>query len=269
MAATNQNLAGSNSLDALGNILKLFGIGAGNTSGTTTTSTGGTETTSVTKNVDPATVAALMQNAVNSVQGLNSITSGERASGLYNSSTNQLLVNDFLAKAAAQAAAQSSGTTTTTRSATPQVQKTVPNSKGNNSKLLGGALLGYEAYKKSGLDKLLGGSTPASEDGLSLVNENLSDWKATGDSGISGYGQGSLSVDAFNNAVNPEAFYGEDNSTFSLNSLGDFADNISTGIGDITSGIWDIGNIGSFMPALPDLGGMFDSGIGDWFSEWI
>lgn len=75
--------------------------------------TSSTQTTS--SNISKPGMDALLQQILGSAQGLSSIASGQRGAGLYNSSTNQLLLNDFMTRAAGELEKQRAGTTSTTR----------------------------------------------------------------------------------------------------------------------------------------------------------
>lgn len=75
--------------------------------------TSSTQTTS--SNISKPGMDALLQQILGSAQGLSSVASGQRGAGLYNSSTNQLLLNDFMTRAAGELEKQRAGTTTTTR----------------------------------------------------------------------------------------------------------------------------------------------------------
>jgi hypothetical protein len=94
--------------------------------GKTTSTSGTTQTTSETVSQDKT--AALIKQIMEGTSGLSAVSSGQKAAGLYNSSTNQLLTNDLMARAAAQVAALSSTKTTqtsgTTQKVAPQVNPT-------------------------------------------------------------------------------------------------------------------------------------------------
>ena len=79
----------------------------------TTSNSGGTNTTTVQNNVSPEAVNALVKSILEGTSGLASVASGAKNAGLYNSSTNTLLSNDLLARAAAEAAKLNSSQTTT------------------------------------------------------------------------------------------------------------------------------------------------------------
>lgn len=77
---------------------------------------GTTDTTS--QSVAPGGVEYLMRLALEGNQGLAAVSSGQRRAGLYNSSTNQLLSNDLLARSAGEIA-RSTASTTVQRGAAP------------------------------------------------------------------------------------------------------------------------------------------------------
>lgn len=83
---------------------------------TTQDTSGGSSTTTVTEGASSDSVSARIKTLLESSTGLASIAGQQRTAGLYNSSTNKLLVNDLVARATAQAeATQSSKTSTTTQ----------------------------------------------------------------------------------------------------------------------------------------------------------
>ena len=126
--ATAVSSSGETSLDALSKLVSMFSNSGGSTSTSTTTSGASADA-----------VNAAVTQALESVNGLSSVARGERSAGLYNSSTQTMLVNDLLTRAAANAAATQKTSTTTTQSKW---------SSGNNlAKLLGAAGLGVKAYK--------------------------------------------------------------------------------------------------------------------------
>jgi len=91
---------------------------------TTTTNSGGTTTTVNKTEAAPGAVDALIQSILSGASGLAAVAGGQRTAGLYNSSTNQLLVNDLAARAAAEGAKLTSQTTQTTTTA-PTTQTSV------------------------------------------------------------------------------------------------------------------------------------------------
>lgn len=89
------------SLVNLGQLISLYGGGGGSTVTTT-------------PNISQAGVDATIARILQSEQGLASITSGANRSGLYNSSTAQLLTDDLVARTAAETERARAGQTVTT-----------------------------------------------------------------------------------------------------------------------------------------------------------
>jgi len=91
-------------VDTAAQLANLIGLISGKTQSQTTSS-----------NVSKQGMDALMQQILSGPQGLASIANGQRSAGLYNSSTNQLLTNDFVTRSAGELAARQAGTTTVTK----------------------------------------------------------------------------------------------------------------------------------------------------------
>lgn len=102
------------------NALSLAGVLTGGKSSTTTT----------TKNVSQDAIDAAVKKQLEGTQGLASITGGEKAAGLYNSTVATQLVNDLMTRTAGEAASQN----------TPTTQKTT-GSGGGQQALMGLGLL--------------------------------------------------------------------------------------------------------------------------------
>lgn len=135
-------MAEATSLDAVASLLKLF---TGDSK--TRTQTGGsvTESQSTQSSLSDEDLAGLLRTALESNQGLASVTQGQKAAGLFNSTSNKLLTNDLLARLTAQAAQQgASKTTTSTRTATPIVTR---DANGGSDIMRKGALA-LTAYQK-------------------------------------------------------------------------------------------------------------------------
>ena len=122
-------------LDAMLKLIQAF-------TGVTETRTGGGFTQTEKTNITPEQQAMLLKAALDSNSGLASVTSGQKAAGLYNSSTGGLLANDLLARLTAQVAGQTASKTTT-RTASPSTTKT-----GGASSNFNKALLGLAAFQK-------------------------------------------------------------------------------------------------------------------------
>ena len=155
-SALNQNINTAAGLAQLASAL--FGKGD-----TTTTRSGGTTTSTKQTQISQEGLKSLIQSMLEDQStGLAKVASGGRASGIYNASTQQLLVNDLISRASNAAALASSPTTTTTTS--PKVTETskqagMLGSGGNNLMLplLGaGLLLKKDASGKSMFDTLSG-----------------------------------------------------------------------------------------------------------------
>src|SRR4051812_9023003 len=84
------------------------------TSGTNTVSTG----------VSQDAINAAVQSILEGSQGLAAVSAGQNKVGLYNSSTNRLLVNDLITRAAAQGASLNKTTTSTVNESTADNKST-------------------------------------------------------------------------------------------------------------------------------------------------
>lgn len=110
-SALSQNINTAASLAQLATAL--FGGGD-----TTTTKTGGTSTVNATStkktDISQAGLTALIQSMLEDQStGLAKVASGGRQAGLYNATTQQLMINDLISRASNQAALASAPTTTT------------------------------------------------------------------------------------------------------------------------------------------------------------
>lgn len=95
--------------DSQGNLQALLNL-YGSAKGTSTTST-------TSSNLNQTDVSALIQSILGGTQGLAAVASGQKTAGLRGSSTNQMLINDLLARVTTQTAAQTAGTRTTNKTA--------------------------------------------------------------------------------------------------------------------------------------------------------
>jgi hypothetical protein len=114
----------------------------------------GKSTTQTTKsNVSAEGVNAILQQILGSSQGLAQVASGQKSAGLYNSTTNQQLINDLITRTSGEVAKQTAGTTATTRQ-NPQLGgstlATAALALGAN-KILGPSIKGLAS--KTGVDK--------------------------------------------------------------------------------------------------------------------
>lgn len=105
--------SGSNSILQILNLFRPPG-------GSTITDSGSTTTTSV----DSNTVNTTIQQLLDGTSGLASLSQGEKSSGVYNSTTKQLLTNDLLSRAAGVASSLNKTVTTT-----PSVKSVNPSSQ--------------------------------------------------------------------------------------------------------------------------------------------
>lgn len=129
------------SLDAVTKLIQLF---AGS----------GKQTTTQSSSMSSEGLQALVKQALESNQGLAQVSAGQAGAGLYNSSTNQLLTNDLLARLTAQAQSNSQSKTITTQQAGAL--------SGNAGKALGGATVAGTLLKN-----LLGTGTKLATDSKS------------------------------------------------------------------------------------------------------
>lgn len=143
----------------LENIMDLIGLISPKGGSTTT----GTNTQTESNNVSPEAVQALIDSILGGTQGLAAVSQGQRGAGLYNSSTNQQLTNDLLARTAAEASKLNS-----TKTVTNQINQTTTPTAQVSPGMAGAGLLGLGAAqllaptikagaKKFGLDDI-GGS---------------------------------------------------------------------------------------------------------------
>ena len=166
-SALDQNINTAASLSILLSTL----LGSGDK---TTTTSGGTSTTTKQTNIDAAGLQSLIQSMLEDQStGLAKVASGSKQAGLYNASTNTLLVNDLISRAS-NAAALASAPTTTKTTTTPQTQVTASEGMlGANSNVLlpllgAGLLMKKDDAGKSVFDNLLGsvfGGSSGSESG--------------------------------------------------------------------------------------------------------
>lgn len=132
LPTTGSNLGGT--LTGVANLANLFlGSTTNQNTGGTTTSSGGTTTqtdsgttTTVTssESVSPDAVNALVKSILEGANGLAAVAGGQKNAGLYNSSTNQMLTNDLISRAAAEGA-KLNKTNTQTSTTGPRTQTTV------------------------------------------------------------------------------------------------------------------------------------------------
>ena len=116
-------------LEAVTDLIKLF---TGNSGGSnTTTTTSGRIGTKQTK-ISSELATQMLQNALESNQGLAAIAQGQAGAGMYNSTTNKLLTNDLLARLTANIAEKAAPTveSISPTTQTAKVANIVPSLKG-------------------------------------------------------------------------------------------------------------------------------------------
>lgn len=133
-------------------LLNLFTSKSGTTSGTQTQTTK--------SDISREGMDALLRQILESDRGVASIVSGERKTGLYNSTVNQQLLADFLSRAAGELAVKQAGTTTTSTT-NGRTDNSAPLSPGKTAGVvLGGSLLGptiSAGLKSAGIEGGIGG----------------------------------------------------------------------------------------------------------------
>ena len=116
-------------LEAVTDLIKLFTGNSGGSNTTTTTSGRiGTKQTMISSEL----ATRMLQNALESNQGLAAIAQGQAGAGMYNSTTNKLLTNDLLARLTANIAEKAAPTveSISPTTQTVKVANTVPSLKG-------------------------------------------------------------------------------------------------------------------------------------------
>lgn len=116
-------------LETVTDLIKLFTGNSGGSNTTTTTSGGiGTKQTRISSEL----ATQMLQNALESNQGLAAIAQGQAGAGMYNSTTNKLLTNDLLARLTANIAEKAAPTveSISPTTQTVKVANTVPSLKG-------------------------------------------------------------------------------------------------------------------------------------------
>lgn len=220
----------------LGDIQSLLDIFKGK-SQTTTSTTG--------EVVSPEKTNAIIQQILQGPGGLAALGAGQRAAGVYNSSTTQLLSNDLLARAASQAAlASTTKTTTQTTQQNPQLTpKNVTNLLGglatSTALRVGAKKLGIktpEEYLSNGIDYLNGTVFPGSVQGINSIGA---------DAGLSGYG--SAPVDT--GLLQDTSFLSAAESGSSIGSDAGLGSSFGAGLG-FGVGLGSLGDIGGTAGSL-------------------
>lgn len=168
MAAALAKTDGIGTLSGVANLAGLF-LGSNstvtNSGGTTTvTESGGTTTMTQQESVSQAAVDALVNSILSGTQGLAAVSSGQKGAGLYNSSTNSMLVNDLIARSAAEGAKLNKTTTNTTVTSpttrtqvAPQTTSTTVTPAKINPITAAGALAGLQMIPKDVKNSILKG----------------------------------------------------------------------------------------------------------------
>ena len=100
-------MAGEKSgIDNLQALLNLYSSAKGSSTSTTTRS-----------DISAEGTQQILNQILGSAQGLSQVAQGQKSAGIYNSSTNRLLVNDLLSRTAGEVAKLQAGTTTTNKTA--------------------------------------------------------------------------------------------------------------------------------------------------------
>ena len=115
-----------------------------------------TETTQ--GNLSMESMQQIITSILGGTQGLAAVSQGQKSAGIYNSTTNQQLVNDLLSKTSVQVAAANAGKTTTVSGGTKQTQAPGIDRILSEAGLKTGISMAASpvlkaAYKKSGLEK--------------------------------------------------------------------------------------------------------------------
>ena len=211
--------------DTIGDLTKLLGLVKGPS---TTTSQ------STSSNISAQGMQGLINQILQGSQGLATISQGQKASGLYGSTTNQMLTNDLITQASQKLGMAQAGTTTTSK------QKAASPLSGQNLlqmlTLLGGSkLLGptvKRGIKATGID----------DAGEKLAN--LIFGSGTG----SGAGAGS-------SALGSGAEFGSN-----ISALGSFADPLNAGV--MGAG-YDIPGTGTASGGLSNISAIAGAGLAD------
>lgn len=127
-------------------------VGAVRGTSSTTTRSGGSQTQTQTRDVDQAGIDRIVQRMVTGQGGQAAISGAARGAGLYNSSAEQLMLNDLNARVAGEVADRTAGTTTITE--TSPITQTVETPGMGVSGLLGP--LAIASIAKGPISNLLG-----------------------------------------------------------------------------------------------------------------
>lgn len=213
----------SSGIGELGPLLELFlgksGSSSSNVSGTTTTK----------ESISQAGVDAIVKSILEGNSGLASVASGQKSSGMYNSSTNKLLLNDLVARAAAEGAKANKSTTTSTNNSTNT--STNQNAQINPLKTAGGLLA------SSFLSPVL--KAGAKKYGITNPGQDFADYLfgSSAEAGLGGLGIGTGGATSLGAAFNPAAFEAANYGAEALSSVApevssSLAGSIGEGVGE-------------------------------------
>jgi len=240
-------------------ILKLMQLFTGKGSTTTQTSSGGTTTSG--KVISQDTVNGMLKSALEGTDGLASVVNGQQTSGMYNSTTNEMLTNDLLSRLTTNIASASAPTVTTTTPSTVTSTTKSPSLGTGGTLALAGLSLG-KSYIDPLVKKLTNGFTDtASIDGTGTSLEGgistaqLDNFDGTPDTGL---------LTSFGAVDNSSAGEGvtavTDAATASSDNFSDWFSGNYGNVADTTATATDA------TDTATDSGGGFFDTIKDWFS---
>lgn len=251
-------MSGSNGADSLYKALASLQIGTNIFKGSSSseTTSGGTETKQTLMSQDA--VNAMLAQILGGTQGLASVTSGSKNAGLYNSSTNQLLVNDLLSKSAAQVALASSPTVST-KSPTTATKVTPPQMSGLGALGTIGMSIGGNILAKKYGPKILDTLGLGEEAGIPGIVGNTSIPQLSVNAG-SGVGSGLGMESSFSGL-------GQDFSDYAAGlSFGEAGTMFDSSLADLGVGA-SLAEGGEFIGALGFDAGLADLGVGASLAE--
>lgn len=235
----------------LNSILDLF-------QGKSESKTTGGSTIKTSVDFSEAQVADQIRSILGSTQGLASIASGEKLSGMYNTTSKQQAMNDLLAKITSEVTAKKVGTTVTKSAETTKAEAPAPLGEGKGLQALLG--LGASALLNPSVKRLKG------KLGIPDLGEGLADMLfgsgvGAAEGGVSVMGAGGGAAEAFAAAYPsaPTAVGGELGSgLFGMSELEELLGGTSAaGFGSQITGGTAVAGSGSFLgslgsgPALP------------------
>lgn len=241
-------------VDPIKNLTSILDLFQGKSESKTTG--GSTIKTSV--DFSEAQVADQIRSILGSTQGLASIASGEKLSGMYNTTSKQQAMNDLLAKITSEVTAKKVGTTVTKSAETTKAEAPAPLGEGKGLQALLG--LGASSLLNPSVKRLKG------KLGIPDLGEGLADMLfgsgvGAAEGGVSVMGAGGGAAEAFAAAYPsaPTAVGGELGSgLFGMSELeGLLGGTSAAGFGSQTTGGTAAAGSGSFLgslgsgPALP------------------